>query len=92
MFFRSKKMTTCKECRFYKPHQAGEAVATYGYCFLKPPGIVVMPQRVATPKVQSRFAPPANQEQENVTLQPISVRPAVQEHEYCGDWKAGQTH
>ena len=77
-------MTTCKECRFYKPHQTGKAVAPYGYCFLKPPVVVMMLQEVPQLKVQSKFA---SNPQQNMQLLPAAIRPQVREHEFCGDWQ-----
>ena len=86
-------MTTCKECKFYQPHQAGEAKAPYGYCFLKPPVVVMMLQEIPPLKVDTRFAARAAQ-QPNAQLLPAAVRPQVREHEFCGEWQVmpGRLH
>lgn len=79
-------MTTCKECRFYQAHQAGETKAPYGYCFLKPPVVVMMLQETPPMKVESRFAGRSTQ-QPITQLLPAAVRPQVREHEFCGEWQ-----
>lgn len=77
-------MTTCKQCRFYQPVQMGEAKAPYGYCFLKPPVVIMMLQEIPALKVASRLS---GSVQSTTQLLPASVRPNVREHEFCGDWK-----
>ena len=79
---------SCKDCRYYKPMEQGGAQATYGYCFVKPPVILLMPQPAPVQKVDTRFAAKA---QDNFSLQPASIRPLVREGDFCGEWKQ-QTH
>ena len=78
----------CKTCRFYKPVEQAGAQAPYGYCFVKPPMILLMPQQTPVGKVDTRFV---GKSQDNYTLQPASVRPLVRETDTCGEWME-QTH
>ena len=71
----------CSTCKWYRPHDDNNK--TIGYCFLKPPVIVTLPQVV--PGIKSAMQP-------EVTIQPASVRPLVRESDVCAEWKVAVSH
>ena len=83
-----RKIMDCKTCRYYRAVAQGEQSAPFGYCFFKPPLVLLMPQASPVGKVDTRFA---GKSQDNYTLQPASVRPLVREGDFCSEWKQ-QTH
>lgn len=68
-------MENCKGCAFYKPVEGPR-----GYCFIDPPKVLLMPMQAETPNIK------AAQVQQQVIMQPVSVRPVVNESDFCGQW------
>lgn len=89
-FWKGKPMIHCKECAFYQAHKTAEGALQYGYCFLKPPVVVMMMQEVPRPVLQPMSKQPMKSP--DFQLAPAAVRPQVREQEYCSEGKPIQTH
>lgn len=82
-------MNKCKQCRYYQAGDAAQAGGVaWGYCFLKPPVVFMMPQQVAAPRRIAQ-AQPAEM---SMALVPVSVRPQVREAEFCAEFALTNTH
>ena len=89
-FWKGKPMVRCKDCAFYQAHKSAEGPLPYGFCFLKPPVVVMMMQEVPRPVLQQMSKRP--QQESNFQLMPAAVRPQVRDGEYCSEGKPTQTH
>ena len=78
-------MKNCISCDFYRAHVAGEETLLYGYCYQKPPVILLMPVAVTLPKGRISKLDDAAMQAE---LKPASVRPLVRQDDGCASWAA----
>lgn len=80
----------CSDCKYY---QAGDPAQTggvpWGYCFLKPPVVMMSAQAAPT---QQRIAKAGQPQGMDMMMVPVSVRPQVRAVEFCGDHAPILTH
>jgi hypothetical protein len=79
-------MYTCKSCRWFRPNvMPNNQPSIQGYCFLKPPVVVMVPIEIPA-QMASKVLKPGQQQEPQYMMRPGAARPIVLESDGCSKY------